>query len=152
MKQAGYTAFCVAAGGANLVIAEFIAGDTIGFYLQEMIVAQSDANAGNYWLRRTLTRGLTPVLGNAFPYRSGETIESKVAVSWATRPLAATGPVVAAFPLPATIGASLTVKFAETSNKNGEGLGIFVPPGTSLSLFSFTATGAPYVICKILEM
>lgn len=153
MVQAGFSAFCSAAGGTNLVIAEFIAGATRGFYLQKMTVMQSDANVGTYYLRRTLTLGVTPTLGAPFPYRStNDTVQARVAVAWGTRPLAATGPVAALVSLPATIGASVSFDFTTPSNRNGEGLGIFVAPATSLSIFSPLATGAPYITCQILEM
>lgn len=152
MVQAAFSAFCSAAGSTNLVIAEFLAGSTKGFYLQKMTIMQSDANAGVYYLRRTLTASVTPTLGLPFPYRPDDVIQARVAVAWGTRPLAATGPVAALAPLPATIGASAYFDFTKSVNRNGEGLGIFVKPNASLSIFSPLATGAPYITCEILEM
>lgn len=151
MVPGGFAAFCSAAGGTNLVIAEFIAGATRGFYLQKMTVMQSDANPGIYYLRRTTTLGITPVLGNCFPYRANDTIDARVAVSWGTRPVAGTGPVAALVALPGTVGATISFDFTNDVNNNAQGRGIFVPAGTSLSIFSPLATGAPYITCQIVE-
>lgn len=153
MVQASVTTLALAAGGTNIVVAELYTGN-VGAWLQYCQLIASDTNPGTFYLRKTLTAGTTPVPGIPYCYGTPPPngIQTRVARSWAVAPLAATGPIAFAANLAGVVGNTFEWDFTKACNRNGEGLGLFIPPNTGVSIVAQTAVGAPYCNFQFLEL
>lgn len=135
---------------AAAVVMEMLAGSQNGFWLQRVYVALSSANACQMSLKRTAVKGVTPTLVTPVQF-SGNAGNARYAVTWVTPPTVTGNNSIWSFYLPATAGANTYMDFTFSSDYNGNGRGIWVPPNGSISFQSVLATGSALITALILE-
>jgi len=147
--------FISAVGGANLAAMEIYspdAGSGNGFFLRSVAIVLTSANAAQWSLRRTTTKGITPTPINPAPFGRSNTPDTRFAIAWGTRPVFTGQSVIWGTAMPATIGSKDNITLSVGTDRQGYGRGVFVPPGFSIGIESVLATGDALITCIIEEI